>query len=129
MNADSLLHKVSKVFAEHHLEAIMVGNAAAVLHGAPVSTVDVDFLFRKTPQPRGRYFQAVLTCSDLFRVVNDDQGLQLDFMSKLHGIRSFEGLKARASDVKLGEHPLKVACLSDIIKSKRATGRSRDLAV
>jgi len=27
----------------------MVGNAAAALHGAPVTTVDIDFMFRKTP--------------------------------------------------------------------------------
>lgn len=27
----------------------MVGNAAAALHGAPVTTLDIDFMFRKTP--------------------------------------------------------------------------------
>jgi hypothetical protein len=140
MNADSILHKISSVFAEHHLEAVMVGNAAAALHGAPVTTVDVDFMFRKTPlnmkklKAVAHSLQAVILkpyypVSDLFRVVNDDQGLQLDFMSRLHGIRSFEGLKSRANDVQFGEHSLKIACLGDIIKSKRATGRSRDLAV
>lgn len=49
MNAEPLLNKVAKVFAEHRLEAIMVGNAAAALHGAPVTTMDIDFMFRKTP--------------------------------------------------------------------------------
>ena len=49
MNAESLLHKIARVFAEHHLEAVMVGNAAAALHGAPVTTLDIDFMFRKTP--------------------------------------------------------------------------------
>jgi hypothetical protein len=48
-------------------------------------------------------------------------------MSKLHGIRSFEGL--RAESVSFGEHDLKIACLSDIIKSMRAAARERDLAV
>jgi hypothetical protein len=66
--------------------------------------------------------------SDLFRVSND-QGIQLDFMSRLHGINSFEGLRSRSTLVQFGEHSLKVACLADIIKSKRATGRDRDLAV
>ena len=28
---------------------VMVGNAAAAIQGAPVTTVDIDFLFRKTP--------------------------------------------------------------------------------
>jgi hypothetical protein len=27
----------------------MVGNAAAALHGAPVTTLDIDFMFRKNP--------------------------------------------------------------------------------
>jgi hypothetical protein len=67
--------------------------------------------------------------SELLRLVNDDQGLQLDFMSRLHGIRSFEGLRSRATAVEFGDHALKIADLADIIKSKRATGRERDLAV
>ncbi|MCH8839116.1 MAG: hypothetical protein IH831_00270 [Planctomycetes bacterium] len=50
-------------------------------------------------------------------------------MAKLHGIRSFEGLRTRATSVSFGEHELRVASLTDIIKSKRAAGRSRDLAV
>jgi hypothetical protein len=49
MNAEPLLKKIARTFAEHHLEAVMVGNAAAALHGAPVTTLDVDFMFRKTP--------------------------------------------------------------------------------
>ncbi len=49
MNAEPLLNRVAKVFAEHRLEAVMVGNAAAALHGGPVTTLDIDFMFRKTP--------------------------------------------------------------------------------
>jgi hypothetical protein len=140
MNAEPLLNRIAKTFAEHRLEAVMVGNAAAALHGAPVTTLDIDFMFRKTPtnvkklKAVARSFGATILkpyypVSDLFRVVNDDQGLQLDFMSRLHGINSFEGLRSRSTDVEFGEHTLKVASLSDIIKSKRATGRDRDRAV
>jgi hypothetical protein len=31
------------------LEAILIGNAAAAIQGAPVTTVDFDFMFRATP--------------------------------------------------------------------------------
>jgi hypothetical protein len=140
MNAEPLLNKVAKVFAEHRLEAVMVGNAAAALHGAPVTTLDIDFMFRKTPlnlkklKAVAESFRAVILkpyypVSDLFRIINDELGLQLDFMSRLDGIRSFEGLRSRSTSVKFGEHELKIASLADIIKSKRATGRDRDLAV
>ena len=36
-------------YQKHRFEAVMVGNAAAALHGAPVTTLDMDFMFRKTP--------------------------------------------------------------------------------
>jgi hypothetical protein len=140
MNAEPLLNKVARVLAEHRLEAIMVGNAAAALHGAPVTTLDIDFMFRKTPvnmkklKAVAQSLRAVILkpyypVSELFRLINDDQNLQLDFMSRLHIIKSFEWPRSRAISVKFGERELKIAALADSIKSKRATGRDRDLAV
>ena len=41
--------KIAKTFDDCRLEAILVGNAAAALQGAPVTTLDFDFMFRKTP--------------------------------------------------------------------------------
>lgn len=32
----------------------------------------------------------------LYRVVNEDTGLQADFMPVIHGVRSFEGLRSRS---------------------------------
>src|SRR4051812_20134223 len=140
MNAEPLLNRIAAVFAEHRLEAVMIGNAAAALHGAPVTTLDIDFMFRKTSLNMKKLKAVAKTLgatilkpyypvSDLFPVFNDDQGLQLDFMSRVHGVKSFESLRSRSTQVELGEHKLKVASLADIIKSKRATGRDRDKAV
>ena len=66
--------------------------------------------------------------SDLYRVVRDD-GLQVDFMATVHGIRSFEGLRARAETMTIEEVTVPVASLADIIKSKKAARRPRDRAV
>lgn len=104
MNAEPLLHKVAQVLAEHRLEVVMIGNSAAALHGAPVTTLDIDFMFRKTTtnlaklKKVARSLEATILkpyypVSDLYRVINDERGMQLDFMAKLDGIRSFEGLK------------------------------------
>ncbi len=130
MNAESLLHRIAKVLAEYRLEAVMIGNSAAALHGAPVTTLDIDFMFRKTPanltklKKVARSLDASILkpyypVSDFYRVVNDDNSMQLDFLVKLHGIRSFEGLRTRATRVDFGDNSLLIASLADIIKSKR----------
>jgi hypothetical protein len=67
--------------------------------------------------------------SKLYRMVNDDTGLQADFMPVIHGVRSFEGLKRRATSAVVGGQTVLVAALDDIIRSKKAAGRGRDLAV
>src|SRR5205085_10932692 len=103
MNAEPLLNRIAKVFADHRLEAVMVGNAAAALHGAPVTTLDIDFMFRKTPTNMKKLkaiarslgasiFRPYYPMSALFRVVNDEQGVQLDFMTRLDRIHTLEGL-------------------------------------
>ena len=67
--------------------------------------------------------------SGLYRVVNDDEGLQVDFMSAVHGVRSLSSLKSRAKEVTFGGTGLFVASLADIIVSKKAANRPRDRAV
>jgi hypothetical protein len=62
-------------------------------------------------------------------VVRDEDGLQVDFMSTVHGIRSFAGVRDRATRMEIGRASVLVASLSDIIASKRAARRPRDLAV
>ena len=140
MDAGPLLNRVARTLAERHLDAVLIGNAAAALQGSPVTTVDLDFMFRKTPTNIRKLkgvaddlgavvMRPFYPASDLYRVVRDADGLQLDFMAKIDGIRSFERLRAAASPVVFGGHPILVASLRDIIKSKRAAGRPQDLAV
>jgi predicted nucleotidyltransferase len=140
MNAAPILRRVARALRESRLEAVMIGNAAAALQGAPVTTVDVDFLFRKTPSNLrklkmvARALGAIILrpyypVSDLFRLSADDDSLQLDFMATIHGVRSYTGLRSRACYVDLNGERLLVAALSDIIASKRAANRPRDKAV
>jgi hypothetical protein len=111
MDGRPYLIEIGTALSQVGLEAVLIGNAAAALQGAPVTTVDFDFMFRKTPRNlqklkslakalgamvRRPYYPA----SDLYRVVRDD-GLQVDFMATIHGIRSFEGLHDRAQAVEV----------------------------
>ena len=50
MDAGPLLGEIGRRLREAGLDAVLIGNAAAALQGAPVTTVDFDFLFRKTPR-------------------------------------------------------------------------------
>lgn len=140
MNAAPLLQDIACAMKECGLEAVLVGNAAAALQGAPVTTLDFDFMFRETPtnlkklrrlasRLEGTILKPYYPASRLYRLVNEDRGIQLDFMSALHGIRSYEGLRSRAAKVAFGGSHLYVAALGDVIRSKRALGRPRDKAV
>jgi hypothetical protein len=40
MNARPLLERLAGVLTKRHLDAVLVGNAAAALQGAPVTTLD-----------------------------------------------------------------------------------------
>jgi hypothetical protein len=140
LNAEPFLKEIARALNECGLEVVLVGNAAAAIQGAPVTTLDFDFMFRKTPANlkklkalartlAGCILTPYYPTSDLYRLVVEDRGLQLDFMPKLHGVRSFEGLRSRAVKVVFGGHSLLVADLRDIVRSKRALGRAKDRAV
>lgn len=140
MDAKPILVEIGRHLRAVHLEAVLIGNAAAALQGAPVTTVDFDFLFRKTPRnvtklkALARALKATIMrpfypASDLYRVIREDDGVQLDFMASIHGIRSFEGVRDRATLVEIDSVAILVASLDDIIRSKRAAARPRDLAV
>ncbi|MDZ4287455.1 MAG: hypothetical protein U0984_05835 [Prosthecobacter sp.] len=140
MNATPLIASVLAAMRVHRLEAVMIGNAAAAIHGAPVTTLDVDFMFRDTAlnlkrlKAVSRDLKAVIMrpyypVSKLYRLVNDECGLQADFMPVIHGVRSFPSLKSRAVKRIVGGEETWLASLEDIIKSKRSACRLRDQAV
>ena len=132
-----LLAVVARAIEEARLECIVVGNSAAALQGAPVTTLDIDFMFRKTDRNieklkhvaqmlGGHLSQPFLPSSDMFRLLTED--LQIDFVSRMDGITSFESLRSRADPVLVGNSTLRVASLEDVIASKRAAGCEKDLA-
>lgn len=140
MDAKPFLVIIGRALKSAGLEAVLIGNAGAALQGAPVTTVDFDFLFQKTPRNLAKLkaFAAGLEAtvlrpyypaSDLYRVVRDDDGLQVDFMATVHGLKSYEGVRARSATVVIEGVSISVASLADIVKSKRAAGRPRDKAV
>jgi predicted nucleotidyltransferase len=140
MDGRPILVTLARLLDEHGLEAILIGNAAAALQGAPVTTVDLDFFFRKTPgnlaklKSIARTLEATIwkpsyPLSGILRVARDRDLLQVDFLPAIHGVRSFASLRSRARRIDFDGHALWVADLRDIIKSKREAGRPQDEAV
>jgi len=139
VNAYSLILSIATAIRDEKLEVILVGNAAAALRGAPVTTDDFDFMFRPTPRnldKMARVAQALgatvsqpeYPISRFYRISNLEVGLLIDMMGRLDGVKSFESLRSRAEEIFFGDVSLKVADLRDVIKSKRAARRPKDLA-
>ncbi|MBM3955611.1 MAG: hypothetical protein ACKO9B_12630 [Planctomycetota bacterium] len=140
MNATPFLGALLDGLSAEKLETVLIGNAAAALLGAPVTTLDFDFMFRDTVanlvklKRIAKRLDAVILrpfypVSRLYRLSADSSGLQADFMPVIHGVRSFESLRSRAVAIEIDGRKTLVAALDDIIASKRAAGRDRDLAV
>ena len=140
MDARPQLERICHALAAAKLECVLIGNAAAALQGAPVTTLDFDFFFRDTPANRRKLvrfakelgamvLRPYYPASSMFRVTDDDLTIQADFMGAIHGVRSFEGARKRAATMTIGDGELLVLSLEDILKSKRAAGRPKDRAV
>jgi hypothetical protein len=119
-------------------ESVLIGNMGAAVHGARVATDDFDYLvppFRDLPKriqaaatalgaviypPNRPYGTTVLIVHEI--------GLQICLLVRMSGITSFRALRTRAKVwPAIGNTP--VASLRDIVHSKRAAGRPKDLAV
>lgn len=140
MTAEPLLELAARLLAKHRLDAVLIGNAAAALQGSPVTTLDLDFMFRKTAGNLTKLrriaddLQAVVLhpfypASELYRILRERDGLQFDFMAKVDGIQSFDLLRSRSATTRFGRYDLKIASLEDITASKKAANRPQDRAV
>ncbi|MFA4943112.1 MAG: hypothetical protein WC789_00235 [Lentisphaeria bacterium] len=118
----------------------MIGNAAAAINGAPVTTLDIDFLVEPTPENYRKLARLAqdMNCQFLemkmpddkymYRLVHRTEPLVIDILFALSGIRDFNTLKANSQAVSFNGHPLRIAALDDIIASKKAAGRPKDIA-
>ena len=138
MNASLILEKVAKALYETKLEVVLIGNAAAAIQGAPVTTIDLDFMYRKTPLNREKINQLAQklngTVSQPFALssmlrLEAKEGIHIDFLDSVDGVKSFASIRSRSQSVKIDKHKVLVSSLEDIIKSKEACGRLKDIAV
>ena len=127
---------IADAFARHGVQYLFIGKSAAILLGFPAITQDVDVFPANSPENAQRIIdalqsagfdldpelrQAILVGRDFVQIKTGPFDLDLVFAPD--GIASFAEAKERSLSID-GFH---IANLRDIISSKRASGRQKDM--
>jgi hypothetical protein len=135
---EAFLERLLTALEQVGLEALIVGSTAAVLQGAPVMTQDIDLLVRDTPLVRRKLEKlgaalhaarpaAVSELSSALTILGAELPVDILFESLPGGLH-FASLKSRAMKIAVGSKAALAASLADVIASKEAAGRPKDLA-
>ena len=129
--------ELAAAFSREGVDYLFIGKSGAILLGYPETTQDVDIFLPRSQENAKRVLRALrmlgfelgpaLTVSILSGseiVLLKSGPFALDLIHAPDGIESFELAKSR-SVLEGGRFP--VASLDDIIASKRATGREKDI--
>jgi hypothetical protein len=129
----------------HGVEFAVVGGVAAVLHGAPVTTFDLDALIRVSDDNADRLMAALAEINARYRVhspplkpsrddimagrhllLMTDAG-PLDLLGFIGRQERFEDLHHRFETVTLDGASFAILGLDELIRQKRELGRDKDL--
>lgn len=129
--------ELAAAFAKHGIDYLFIGKSGAILLGYPDTTQDVDVFLPRSRKNAERVLSALrslgfpLDAATTMSILAGSEIIllkggpfALDLIHAPDGIESFERAKERR--IIAGNFP--VASLDDIIASKRATGREKDLA-
>jgi len=118
------------------VEFIIVGGAAAVLHGAPTSTIDLDIVHRQTTDNVSRLMGVLTSLDAIYRdptgrhiVPTEDALIPIDPLCRLHDGRGYDELVAHTVALSDGDVSIRVLDLKTLIEVKKSTKRPRDKLV
>jgi hypothetical protein len=138
---------ILEVLIRHRVEFILVGGVAAILEGAPVSTLDLDIVVRPTLADRERLLDALaelhagylapagrhivpdagkLEALRLHRLMTDHG--PLDILDSIGDGLTYSDLAGETNLHELEGMTVHVLKLATIIRSKEAAGRDKDRA-
>ena len=137
-----------RLLARNEVEFVVVGMTAGVLQGAPVTTLDLDVVHRRTPENVRRLLRVLDELEAVYR--HDSRGLRpkeshlasaehqllstkngdLDCLGVIDDGRSYEDLQADTLKLELGGgFTIQVLSLAELLAMKERSGRPKDLAV
>lgn len=132
------LHRVFASLEKNDVRYLVIGGIAAVLHGVPRATFDLDILVQATPDNVARLLQALDEAGLGTASLTTVQGLldheisvfedyvRIDVQTRTPGIHFDEAWQNREVMEYHGQK-LFVTSREDLIASKRAAGRKVDL--
>lgn len=141
-----MLLELLKTLNEHGVEYILIGGAAATLHGSARLTQDIDVVYRRTRENIARLVQALAPYHPYPRGAPaglpfqwDEQTLwrglnftletrlgYLDLWGEVAGGGNYETLQAHTVEAELQDMRVRVVDLETLIRLKRAAGRPKD---
>jgi predicted nucleotidyltransferase len=120
------------------VEYLVIGGVAAIAHGVPRLTLDLDILIRATPdnvrsllqafEDAGLGTAALTTVDEILanEVVIFKDRIRVDVQTRTPGI-DFEGARGRCVTIEVEGVPVYLLSIDDLIASKRAAAREKDL--
>ena len=139
--------EILRLLAAGDVEFVVVGMAAGILHGAPVTTVDVDVVHCRSPENVARLLRVLAELDAVYR--HDPRRLRpdeshlvgpghqlltttlgdLDCLGTIDQDRGYEHLLGLSVEMKLaGGLTVRVLSLPALIEAKTRSGRPKDLA-
>lgn len=140
---------IMEVLARHHVDYVLVGGVAARLHGASRPTKDFDLCPSYTRDNLSRLVAALHDLESTYRGTWDEipplsvdslWGMEVSIwrsragdidvllgIPDVVGLMAYQVLRRRATPHEFGWYTVHVACLADIIASKRNANRDRYL--
>ena len=143
--------RILSTLAEHGVRAVLIGGFAAVIHGSPYVTTDLDITPSRTDENLARLSAAlralharVWTAAepDGIPFAHDETSLvavgtwnlvtdfgRLDVTFEPDGTAGYEDLARDAVHLSILGAEVDVASLADVVRSKEAAGREKDRLV
>lgn len=132
------LRGVYSSLQKHKVRYVTIGGVAAILHGVPRTTFDLDILIEATLDNAQRLLTALLdaglgtaemtTAEELLKheITIFRDKVRIDVQTATPGIE-FEAAWQKKEVMKYRKQEFYVVSLEDLIASKRAAGRDKDL--
>jgi hypothetical protein len=133
------LQGVFKSLNDREVDYLVIGGIAAILHGVPRATFDLDVLIRATPENAGRLLAALLDAGLGTAALTTPQAVvaneisifrdrvRIDVQTSTPGI-DYDTARARRVDMDFRGVTVPVLSREDLIASKRAAGPPIDLS-